>query len=160
MFKNVLQNKLNYFFYDVKEKSFKNDEGNSFNIMEKLIHFKYGTKKGKKPKFRLNEFQKETIREILKENNENKNYKITFINTQKFFCYKILDNHFLITEYYDIKKKKKITVMIYFSGFLFRTYNLYSKLKNKKRYGSLTYMLISLICDNYSFNEENNQENQ
>lgn len=160
MHKNVLQNKLNYFFYDVKEESFKNDEGNSFNIMEKLIHFKYGTKKGKKPKFDLNEFQKETIREILKENNVNKNYKITFINTQKFFFNKILDNHFLITEYDDIDSKEKMTVMIYFCGFLFRTYNLYSKLKNKKRYGSLTYILISLICDNYSFKKENDQENQ
>ena len=160
MLKNVLQNKLNYFFYDVKEQSFKNDEGNSFNIMEKLIHFKYGTKKRKTPKFGLNEFQKETIKEILKENNENKNYKITFINTQKFFFNKMLDNHFLITEYDDIDSKEKITVMIYFCGFVFRTYNLYSKLKNRKRYDSLTYIIICLICDNYSFNEDNNPENQ
>jgi len=160
MLKNVLENKLNYFFYDVKEKSFKNDQGNSFNIMKKLIHFNYGTKKRKNPKFGLNKFQKETIREILKENNENKNYKITFINTQKFFFYKMLDNHFLITEYDDIDSKEKMTVMIYYNGFLYRTYNLYNKLKNKKRYGSLTYMLASLIFDNYSFNEENNQENQ
>ena len=72
----------------------------------------------------------------------------------------MLDNHFLITEYDDIDSKKKMTVMIYYNGFLYRTYNLYSKLKNKKRYGSLTYMIISLIFDNYSFNEENNQENQ